>query len=84
MSAGGSGAGIAEAAVVLSAAAEYAAPVPIAENDLLAAWLLEVARLDVPTGPLTSGTCEVSISPGDAGKVHVVGTLRAGAVGAEL
>ena len=53
--------------MVLSAAAEYAAPVPIAENDLLAAWLLDVAQLDVPTGPLSSGTCEVSISPGDTG-----------------
>jgi acyl-CoA dehydrogenase len=76
VSAGGSGAGIAEAAVVLSAAAEYAAPLPIAENDLLAAWLLDVARLDVPTGPLTSGLCELSTSPGNAGQVHVVGTLE--------
>lgn len=73
--AGGSGAGIAEAAVVVSAAAEYAAPVPIAENDLLAAWLLEVAQLDLPTGPLSSGTCEVSVSPGDNGAVAVTGTV---------
>jgi len=72
---GGSGAGIAEAAVVLSAAAEYAAPVPIAENDLLAAWLLELVGLGVPDDPLTSGSGEVSISPGNAGKVHVTGTL---------
>jgi acyl-CoA dehydrogenase len=72
-SAGGSGAGIAEAAVLLSAAAEYAAPVPIAETDLLAAWLLEVAGLEIPTGPLTSGTCAVSIS-GEAGPVSVAGT----------
>ena len=42
--AGGSGAGIAEAAVVLSVAGEYAAPVPVAETDLLAAWLLDLAR----------------------------------------
>jgi len=74
--AGGSGAGIAEAAVVLSAAAEYAAPVPIAENDLLAAWLLEVAGIAVPDSPLTSGSGAVSISSGDPGKVHVAGTLE--------
>ena len=73
---GGSGAGIAEAAVVLSAAAEYAAPVPIGESDLLAAWLLEVAGLDVPDGPLSSGSGRISISPGDVGKVHVAGSLE--------
>ncbi len=75
-SAGGSGAGLAEAAVVLSASAEYAAPGPIAENDLLAAWLLGAARLDVPTGPLTSGRCEVSISPGSAGSLAVSGAVE--------
>jgi len=75
VSAGGSGAGIAEAAMVLSVAAEYAAPVPIAENDLLAAWLLQVAKLDVPAGPLSSGTCAVSISPRDAGNFAVAGTV---------
>ncbi len=76
VSSGGSGAGIAEAAVVLSAAAESAAPVPLAENDLLAAWLLEVVGLDLPDGPLTSGSGQVSISPLDTGKVHVAGTLE--------
>ena len=76
VSCGGSGAGFAEAAVVLSAAAESAAPVPLAENDLLAAWLLEVVGLDLPDGPLTSGSGQVSISPRDAGKVHVAGTLE--------
>ena len=74
VSAGGSGAGIAEAAALLSAAAEYAAPGPIAESDLLAAWLLTAAQLDVPAGPLTSGTCEVAISEADEGMVRVAGT----------
>jgi acyl-CoA dehydrogenase len=73
--AGGSGAGLAEAAVVLSAAGEYAAPVPVAETDLLAAWLLVLADLDVPAGPLSSGTCEVSMSTGRAGVLAVSGTL---------
>ena len=84
VSAGGSGAGIAEAAALLSAAAEYAAPGPIAESDLLAAWLLTAAQLDVPTGPLTSGTCEVAISEADEGMVRVAGTARPGALGEGL
>jgi acyl-CoA dehydrogenase len=74
VSAGGSGAGIAEAAAVLSATAEYAAPGPIAETDLLAAWLLTAAEVDVPDGPLTLGTCEVAVSEADGGMVRVAGT----------
>jgi acyl-CoA dehydrogenase len=75
-SAGGSGAGIAEAAVVLAAGAEHAAAVPIAETDLLAAWLLVLTDLDVPAGPLTSGAGEVSIAEGPAGSLVVSGTLE--------
>jgi acyl-CoA dehydrogenase len=75
-SAGGSGAGIAETAAVLTVGAAHAAPVPIAETDLLAAWLLVVAGLDVPSGPLTSGAGEVSISDGPAGSLVVSGTLE--------
>jgi acyl-CoA dehydrogenase len=47
-------AGPAEAAIVLSGLARHAAAVPIAETDLLAAWLAEKAGVPVPdTGPLT-------------------------------
>ncbi|HET7398294.1 MAG TPA: acyl-CoA dehydrogenase family protein [Intrasporangium sp.] len=42
---GGSGATWAEAAALLGAAAAAAAPVPLAEHDVLAAWLLESAGL---------------------------------------
>lgn len=42
---GGSGAGWAEAARLLVAAGASAAAVPVAENDLLAGWLSEVAEL---------------------------------------
>lgn len=42
---GGSGANWTEAALLLTAAGAHAAPVPIAENDLLAGWLLETAGL---------------------------------------
>jgi alkylation response protein AidB-like acyl-CoA dehydrogenase len=48
------GAGIRESAVVLRGLARWAAAVPIAETDLLAAWLATAAGLEVPaTGPLT-------------------------------
>jgi acyl-CoA dehydrogenase len=52
--AGGSGASWADAAVVLRAAGQYAARVPLVETDLLAAWLLHAAGLPVPTGPLSA------------------------------
>jgi acyl-CoA dehydrogenase len=47
-------AGPAEAAIVLSGLAKHAADVPVAETDLLAAWLADTAGVPVPeTGPLT-------------------------------
>ncbi|MGU3654921.1 acyl-CoA dehydrogenase family protein [Mycolicibacterium sp. A43C] len=49
-------AGPAELAVVLYRLARNSAPVPVAETDLLAAWLMQCADIDVPTGrPLTAG-----------------------------
>ena len=53
-SAGGSGATPADLAVVLASAAAHAAPVPLAETDLLASWLLHAAGLPVPDAPLTA------------------------------
>jgi alkylation response protein AidB-like acyl-CoA dehydrogenase len=50
----GEDAGPAEAAIVLSGLARHAAAVPLAETDLLAAWLAGMAGIDVPDGgPLT-------------------------------
>src|SRR6185312_7059087 len=50
----GQEAGPAEAAIVLSGLARHAGAVPIAETDLLAAWLAGQAGVDVPgDGPLT-------------------------------
>jgi len=43
---GGSGATWSEAAALLGAAAAASAPIPVAEHDVLAAWLLEAAGLD--------------------------------------
>jgi acyl-CoA dehydrogenase len=51
--AGGSGGTLREAAVVLAAAGEHAAAVPVAET-LLGGWLLSAAGLPVPAGPLTA------------------------------
>jgi len=55
-SAADSGGGPVEAAVVLRALAHHAVTVPVAETDLLAAWLAGAAGLPVPDdGPLTLG-----------------------------
>jgi acyl-CoA dehydrogenase len=52
--AGGSGGTLREAAVVLAAAGEHAAAIPVAETALLGGWLLASAGLGVPAGPLTA------------------------------
>ncbi|MEE2030632.1 acyl-CoA dehydrogenase family protein, partial [Rhodococcus chondri] len=52
--AGGSGAGWTEAALLLTATGASAAAVPVAENDLLAGWLLEQAGLDAGDGVRTA------------------------------
>jgi acyl-CoA dehydrogenase len=74
--AGGSGAGLAESAVVVSVCAAYAAPLPIAETDLLAAWLLTEAGRQVPGGPLTATAADVEVDRGPAGGVRVSATLE--------
>ncbi|MFB1298542.1 acyl-CoA dehydrogenase family protein [Mycobacterium sp. pW049] len=56
---GGSGAGPKEAAVLLESAGFHAAPVPLAENDLLAGWLLRQAGLALRDGPLAAAICPV-------------------------
>ncbi|MQA16046.1 MAG: acyl-CoA dehydrogenase [Pseudonocardiaceae bacterium] len=73
-SAGGSGGGPADAAVLLSEAGGYAAPVPLAETDLLAGWLLAESGLPVSTGPLTAVAGELSLRR-SAGRVAVAGSL---------
>ncbi|GGL13026.1 acyl-CoA dehydrogenase family protein [Nocardia jinanensis] len=50
------GAGPAQAAVLLTGLAGFACPVPVAETDLLAAWIAAETSLPVPeSGPLTLG-----------------------------
>jgi acyl-CoA dehydrogenase len=55
---GGSGAGLRELSVVLLSSGHHAAPVPIAEHDLLASWLLGVADLPVAAGAMTAGVTD--------------------------
>lgn len=50
----GAGAGWVEAAALLRAAARAAAPVPLAENDLLGHWLLRTAGLPATDGSRTT------------------------------
>lgn len=56
-------AGPRESAVVLAGLARHSAAVPIAETDLLAAWLAGEAGLEIPAGPLT-----VAIGAGGAAR----------------
>jgi acyl-CoA dehydrogenase len=58
-------AGPAEAAIVLSGLARHAGAVPIAETDLLAAWLAREAAVDVPdSGPLTIAMADAESADG--------------------
>jgi acyl-CoA dehydrogenase len=50
----GGGGTLREAATIVSAAAEFAAPVPVAETALLGGWLFAEAGLPLPAGPLTA------------------------------
>ncbi len=68
----GGDAGPGEAAIVLSGIARHAGAVPIAETDLLAAWLGREAGVDVPAdGPLT-----IAMSDADAAGGRIVGTAE--------
>ena len=70
----GQDAGPAEAAIVLSGLAKHAAAVPIAETDLLAAWLGGKVGLAVPdTGPLTVADADATEIGGRiTGTAHAV------------
>lgn len=61
---GGTGAGLRELAVVLESAGYHAAPIPLAEHDLLASWLLEVAGLPIPDDAMTAAVTQSPQSDG--------------------
>jgi hypothetical protein len=51
---GGTGGSLSEAVAILRLVGRHAAPVPLAETDLLAGWALSASGLPVPGGPLTA------------------------------
>lgn len=55
---GGTGASLRELAVVLEASGYHAAPVPLAEHDLLASWLLSTGDLPVASGAMTAAVTD--------------------------
>jgi acyl-CoA dehydrogenase len=61
---GGSGASVRELAVVLESSGYHAAPVPLAEHDLLASWLLGVAGIEVPSGAMTAAVTDRQLDAG--------------------
>lgn len=84
--AGGSGGSIADACAVLRVAGRFAAPVPLAETGLLAAWALAAAGLALPAGPATvavgrpDDAVELTGGPGRwrvSGRLHRVPWARA-------
>ncbi|MET0703047.1 MAG: acyl-CoA dehydrogenase family protein [Mycobacterium sp.] len=70
---GGTGAGLHELAVVLESTGYHAAPVPIAEHDLLASWLLGIADLPAAVGVSTAAVTDQPLRAGrlDAVLEHV-------------
>jgi Acyl-CoA dehydrogenase, N-terminal domain len=76
------GAGPGELAVVLCGVAHHAGSVPIAETDLLAAWLGALAGLELPDGPLTVAIADADVSGGQmtGTAVYVPWTRAAAAV----
>lgn len=83
--AGGSGGDVADACAVLRVAGRFAAPVPLAETGLLAAWALAAAGLALPAGPATvavgrpDDTVELTGGPGRwrvSGRLHRVPWAR--------
>jgi acyl-CoA dehydrogenase len=73
------GAGPTEAAVVLRGLARHAVAVPVAETDLLGAWLAGAAGLEVSSeGPLTAATATAELAGGRLrGTAHNVPWTRA-------
>ncbi|MGA9361908.1 MAG: acyl-CoA dehydrogenase family protein, partial [Mycobacterium sp.] len=69
------GAGPVESAVVLYGMARHAGAVPIAETDLLAAWLGQQAGIELPSGPLTVAIADTDTDTDTAeDRVHGVAT----------
>ncbi|HEX6002549.1 MAG TPA: acyl-CoA dehydrogenase family protein, partial [Burkholderiales bacterium] len=75
--AGGAGGTLSDLAAVLRIAGRHAAPVPLAETAMLAAWMLTSSAIAVPRGPLAAGPSgpEVLHARRDAGRWVLSGVL---------
>lgn len=76
---GGSGGGIADAALAVRVAAEYAVPLPIGETALVAGWALTGAGIELPQEAALAYAPELLLAEELAGELVVSGS--AGAVG---
>lgn len=72
-SSGGSGAGLTEASVLLDRAGFHALPAPLAENDLLGAWLLTRIGRTPPESPTTVGCVELTHAQVTAENITMAG-----------
>ncbi|MGH3756473.1 acyl-CoA dehydrogenase family protein [Actinophytocola sp.] len=61
---GGSGGDLGDAATVIRQAGRFAAPIPVVESTLLAAWLLARACLEVPHGPMSVAFADAALPSG--------------------
>ena len=73
---GGAGLDVKSALALIEVAAEYAAPIPLAET-MIAAWLLDQAGIDVPSGPLTVAAVQGNAASG-GGRWSLSGTASRG------
>ncbi|HET7595623.1 MAG TPA: acyl-CoA dehydrogenase family protein [Burkholderiales bacterium] len=75
--AGGAGGTISDLAAVLRLAGRHAAPVPLAETAMLAAWMMHSAGLPLPSGPLAAGPAgsEAIRARREAGRWLLSGTM---------
>jgi acyl-CoA dehydrogenase len=73
-SGGGDGGGLLAATEVLRLVGRYAAPGPLAETMMLGGWLLQVAGLFQPSGPVSTGPAHLVVRR-ERGGVRVSGTV---------
>jgi acyl-CoA dehydrogenase len=66
---GGAGGGWLEAMAIVKAAARYAAPIPLAETAVLAAWQLDDVGLEVPPGVLAAASDGLTLAQSAGGDV---------------
>ncbi len=72
---GGSGGSFADTAAILRAVGRHAAPIPVGETGVLAAWTLGAAGLEIPNGPATAACPWPEVIRVDNGRVIGMATV---------